>query len=274
VIEDGFKLRPQYDRQGIMVRLLVVILLIFGSQPIITSGQNQSPHLNGTQVVLRVEPSVEHVNIVDIRTTATIIARRLTGLAVDPYVVQIVNGEAIQVQFGAVDDPQGLIDILSKRALLELVDFSGLRDKAEQLVGTMIITTASGADRGEGRQNPITSKPFETVIRGDDFADVQAVVDPNFQNSWLVEFQLSPDAAKVMSAFSAAHIGEVLAIVLDGRVISAPVINAQLAEYGVITGNYTAEEAQALAAQLRAGALPLSLVVERSETLETVAPDS
>jgi preprotein translocase subunit SecD len=93
-----------------------------------------------------------------------------------------------------------------------------------------------------------------------------------FPDNWLIEFQLSPEAAEVMRAFSGSHIGEALAIVLDGQVISAPVIQAELAEYGVITSNYTQDEAETLAALLRVGALPLPLVVESVETVETIEP--
>ena len=58
-----------------------------------------------------------------------------------------------------------------------------------------------------------------------------------------------------------------MAIVLDGRVMSAPVIRARITDSGVIEGNYTIEEAEDLALILRAGALPASLVYLEERTV-------
>ncbi len=260
-----------------MVRLFAMLLFIL--IPAVTVFSQDATGINSLQITLGVDPSAEASDGDELQAASQIIARRLAGLGVESTLVQIVNGESIQVQIGGVEDSAAIIEALTQTAFLELVDFSGLRDKAEQLTGTTIITTASTANpdlppRDSGRENPLTGKPFETILTGADFLDVQAVIDTNFSNTWLIEFQLSPDAAEMMRAFSGSHIGEVLAIVLDGRVISAPLINSELAEYGVITSNYTQEEAEALATQLRAGALPLPLVVESVETVETVIIES
>ncbi len=67
--------------------------------------------------------------------------------------------------------------------------------------------------------------------------------------------------------FTGAHVGEPLAIVLDGVVLSAPRINSRLDTGGVIQGNFTQHEAQQLALQLRSGALPIPLRVESAETV-------
>lgn len=256
-------------RSSIMMLILVILI------PTFRVSSQDIAGIDGVQITLGVDPSVETSGLEDIRAAAQIIAQRLAGLDVESALVQIVNGEAIQVQIAGVEDTEQVIKTLTQTAFLELVDLSGLCDKAEQLTGTVIITTASATNpdlppRDTGRQNPLTSEPFETVLTGEDFVDVEAVPDTNFPDNWLIEFQLSPEAADVMRLYSGSHIGEVLAIVLDGQVISAPVIQAELAEYGVITSNYTHEEAETLAALLRAGALPLPLVVESVETVETV----
>lgn len=257
--------------------LMLVILIIL--IPTAKMFSQDAAGINGLQITLGADSSVVTFSVEDVRTAARIIAQRLTGLGVESSLVQIVNGQSIQVQVAGVEDTEQVIKTLTRTAFLELVDFSGLSDKAQELVDTVIVTTASLDNpnlppRETGRLNPLTGEPFETVLTGEDFLDVQTVADTNFPDHWLIEFQLNPEATDVMRAFSGSHIGEALAIVLDGQVISAPVINSELAEYGVITGNYTQNEAEALAASLRAGALPLPLVVENMETVETVEAPS
>jgi preprotein translocase subunit SecD len=113
--------------------------------------------------------------------------------------------------------------------------------------------------------NPLTSQPFQTVITG---ADLQAAVAQygetgrSAQASWYIQFQLKPEAADTFGAFTESHVGQPLAIVLDGELVSAPVINSRLDTGGIITGSFTEEEAKQLALQLRSGALPIPLRVE------------
>jgi protein-export membrane protein SecD len=116
--------------------------------------------------------------------------------------------------------------------------------------------------------NPLTNQPFTTVITGADLqaAAAQYQAGPSSpQGQWHIQFELKPDASERFGSFTGSHIGEPMAIVLDGVVISAPRIDAQLTTGGVITGNFTEEEAKQLALQLRSGALPIPLRVESVE---------
>jgi protein-export membrane protein SecD len=86
-------------------------------------------------------------------------------------------------------------------------------------------------------------------------------------NEWMVNFTLNDAGAAVFGPFTSTHIGQPLAIVLDGVVISAPVIRDALTDGGSITGNFTQERAQSLAVQLRYGALPVPLRIESTESV-------
>jgi protein-export membrane protein SecD len=89
------------------------------------------------------------------------------------------------------------------------------------------------------------------------------------QNQYVVAFQLvagNPEAQN-FSNHTGANIGQPLAIVLDGEVISAPTIQARLTDGGEITGNFTLEQARQLAVQLQSGALPVSLSIESLENV-------
>lgn len=111
--------------------------------------------------------------------------------------------------------------------------------------------------------NPATGQPFQTVITG---AALQAAAAQySTQQGWLIQFELKPEGAEVFGPFTASRIGEPLAIVLDGEVLSAPRINDALTDGGVIQGNFTEQEAKQLALQLRSGSLPIPLRVESAQ---------
>jgi preprotein translocase subunit SecD len=76
-----------------------------------------------------------------------------------------------------------------------------------------------------------------------------------------VSFYLTSDGGEVFSRATEQNIGERLAIVLDDVVYSAPAIKSQISGDGIITGRFTAQEANDLALLLRSGALPASLEV-------------
>jgi protein-export membrane protein SecD len=115
--------------------------------------------------------------------------------------------------------------------------------------------------------NPCTNLPFNTVMTGAGLRDAQARLGGQGGTQYVVGFELntgSPEA-QAFAAHTGANIGQPLAIVLDGEVLSAPIIQARLDDGGEITGNFTREEAIALAVQLRSGALPVSLSIESRE---------
>jgi preprotein translocase subunit SecD len=91
-----------------------------------------------------------------------------------------------------------------------------------------------------------------------------------------VSFELTDNGAKIFGDFTSQHVGDVLAIVLDKQVISAPRINQAITDgKGVIQGNFTIQSANDLAVQLRYGSLPIPLKVVTSQTIgPTLGQDS
>ncbi len=88
-------------------------------------------------------------------------------------------------------------------------------------------------------------------------ADLQEVrVEGNQYGQPSVGFILTATAGQRFRELTRAHLHEPLAIVLDGNVISAPTINAEIGDRGIIEGNFTTQEAQELVFQLKSGALP------------------
>lgn len=236
--------------------------------------------VGGLRVLLQAELPEESFTEEELRETANSVARRVNALGLTEAVVQLQGRTRILVELPGVSDPQQAIDTIQQTALLEFVDFRGLRNFAPQLEGALILTSeqnlifqqraASGEDVEEqlaARQvHPVTGLPFETVVTGGALASANAEFD-QMGGGWLISFELTGEGGEIFGPFTRNSINEPMAIVLDGVVLSAPVIQAELPTGGVITGNFTQEEAETLALQLRSGALRIPLRVESTATV-------
>jgi preprotein translocase subunit SecD len=101
-------------------------------------------------------------------------------------------------------------------------------------------------------------------------ADLQEVrVEANQYGQPAVGFILTATAGQRFRELTRTHLHEPLAIVLDGNVISSPVINAEIGDRGIIEGNFTTQEAQELVFQLKSGALP---AIPRFAEERTIGP--
>jgi preprotein translocase subunit SecD len=96
-----------------------------------------------------------------------------------------------------------------------------------------------------------------SVITGRDFKSARRAMGEF--SAPVVSFSLDSAGASKIRTFSAANVGQKLAIVLDDKIISAPVIQSVLSYENQITGNFTVDEAEDLALKLRSGALPAPL---------------
>ncbi len=111
----------------------------------------------------------------------------------------------------------------------------------------------------------IQSSPL--IISGDDLRDAE-VISQTFSPE--VALYLKPDAVEKFARATSLYLKEHIAIVLDNRIISAPVVEAANLREPVIRGNFTLREATRLRDLLRAGALPVSLSVETVNRIEPI----
>jgi preprotein translocase subunit SecD len=126
--------------------------------------------------------------------------------------------------------------------------------------------------RADGQTYLLRETP---VVRGDELTDAQPGFDQRTQEP-IISFRFNQSGARKFGKFTSDNVGRPFAIVLDDKVISAPVIrDAILGGSGQISGGFTVQTASTLAVQLRSGALPAKLTIVEERTVgPTLGADS
>jgi SecD/SecF fusion protein len=199
-----------------------------------------------------------------------IVRRRVdsTGVA-EPQISQ-QDPDRILVELPGVKDPDEIKKLIGTTAKMDfhLVDETAEPDPAHVPAGDMLLQDESMKGRG-GQSAPILVKRRVDVSGGN---LIDASVGQDSQNGgYVVKFEFDSAGARKMAQLTQQNIGHRFAVVLDDKVITAPVIRGAITGgSGEITGNFTAQDASDLALLLRAGALPapIKIIEERS-----VGPD-
>ncbi len=205
------------------------------------------------------------------------IERKINGMGVSETSVQQrggSNSEAeILVQLPGVDDPARAKQILKTQALLELDEvkggpFASEADARASKGGVLPLDSWITRDIPRGGTPPEYWLLARTpVITGRDLRDARPQQN-NQTGGWEANFVLAQgDPTRRFERFTAANIGNRLAIVIDKLVLSAPVIHGKISDNGVIEGLSGQEEAQDLALNLRAGSLPAGIEVLEERTV-------
>jgi preprotein translocase subunit SecD len=200
------------------------------------------------------------------RTRQTI-ENRINSLGVGETTIQ-QRGRAeadyeLVVELPGVDDPARVKQIMQTAAMLEITEvkdgpFSSQEQALAKHGGVLPLNTklVPGAARGEnGESWYLLSRT--AVITGRDLRNARA--SRGEMGQWETDFTLNKDGARRFARFTEANIGNRLAIVLDGRVRSAPTIQNRIEDSGRITGASNQQEASDLALVLRAGSLPAGI---------------
>lgn len=192
-----------------------------------------------------------------------IVNRRVNELGTTEPSITRQGDSRILVQVPGLDDPNQLKQILGKTAKMtfHMVN-TDITDEA-MLGGIMPLGTRLlyGDEAADPRRYPIYSK---VELSGEMLTNAYVSYD---QGQPVVAFSFDTAGARKFADITRDNVGKPFAIVLDNKVITAPVIQtAIIGGNGIITGNFTAESANNLAILLRAGALPapMSIVEERS----------
>jgi preprotein translocase subunit SecD len=192
-----------------------------------------------------------------------IIERRVNELGLVEPTIQREGADRILVQVPGLQDPSRLKEILGKTAKLDfrMVDQSMT---AEQALATHPPADSEILD-GEGGQKYLIEK--RVLVSGADLVDAQPGFDQRSSEP-VVNFRFNSSGARKFAEATQQNVGKPFAIVLDNKVISAPVIREPiLGGSGQISGNFTVQSANDLAILLRAGALPAPLTVIEERTV-------
>ncbi len=194
------------------------------------------------------------------------------------------RADRILIQLPGVEDPERVKDLIGSPAFLEwklvkvppgvvaeqfrppdnpdaITQMFGGRLPEDVEVLPQDATTADGKPLRVywpvTRSSPITGNDLKNARRDQDRFGAPAV-----------NFLLTADAGRRFQELTRKYQGQLLAIVLDRKIISAPRINAVIAEQGVIEGgNFTLESSEDLALKLRAGALPAGMEILEERTV-------
>ncbi|MBV9861156.1 MAG: protein translocase subunit SecD [Alphaproteobacteria bacterium] len=201
-----------------------------------------------------------------------IIRRRIDETGTKEPTIQREGQDRILVQLPGVDNPEHVKALLGRTAKLtfQLVDTGVSVDDARRgrlPPGDEILPAEEGrATRAGGPTAYVVRK--RVMVGGDTLVDAQ----PSFQNNDpVVSFRFDTAGAKRFGDATRENVGKPFAIVLDNKVISAPVIREPiLGGSGIISGSFTVQTASDLALLLRAGALPAPITILEERT---VGPD-
>lgn len=254
----------------------------------------------GLRVLLEVDvPPDQAVDATALQSAQLIVSQRVNALGVAEPVVQTQGDRRIVVELPGVRDPQQAIATIRSTALLQFVPIPA--GSFPPLAGTLVNVICPDTTRINcGRAGttaevvaaavtPLQATPvptdsanltepiptFNALMTGAALQEAVVTRDPN-SGQWVIQFTLKPEGTALFAEYTTRHVGESLAIVLDGLVLSAPVVNSPITEgSGIISGGFTQQGANQLALQLRYGSLPVPLRVANSlEVGPTLGQDS
>jgi len=215
---------------------------------------------NGSQLTLTLtEAWKERLSADAVERSLEVVRRRLdeTGL-VDPSITR-QGSQGILVQMPGVADPGEIRELLGTTAKMSF--HWAARTPPQADISTIVLPDAQG-----DQQHRLERR---VAMAGERIRDAHMAFHPD-SGVPVVNFELDKAGARQFAEMTRDNIGRPLAIVLDGKVITAPVIRSEIGGSGEISGQFSSREASELAMLLRAGALPAPLDVLEERT---VGPD-
>ncbi|MBM10000.1 MAG: protein translocase subunit SecD [Magnetovibrio sp.] len=196
-----------------------------------------------------------------------IIRRRVDETGVREPTIQRQGDDRILLQVPGVEDPERLKALIGKTAKMtfHLVHERNIdQDYARTPPGARWLPNQDAGFQGQPKKILIKRR---VMVSGEDLVDAQPGFDQR-DNQPIVSFRFNARGGKKFGDVTAANVNRPFAIVLDGTVISAPVIREPiLGGSGQISGNFNVTQAQDLALLLRAGALPAPLTILEERTV-------
>ncbi|HEX2890772.1 protein translocase subunit SecD [Vineibacter terrae] len=212
-----------------------------------------------------------------------VVRKRVDETGTKEPTIQRQGDERVLVQVPGVENPDDLIKLISTTAKMEFrlegVGATILRPSKEGWDAVWPELAKSERWQKESNKTLIAEEicrrqatacmpvSRRVVVSGEELTDAQATFDQQ-TNRPIVSFRFTTSGGRAFCRATTDNINKPLAIVLDERVISAPVIQSAICGgSGIITGNFTSQQTNDLALQLRSGALPATLTVIERRTV-------
>ena len=203
----------------ISIAVIVAVFFIF-VRPLANSIRQGLDLQGGTHVVLEAEDTeIAQVNDDAMQRVVSIMEKRINELGLTEPIIQREGERRVIIELPGIKDPDAAIQTIGKTAMLEFKDEEG-----------------------------------NTVLTGTDLKDAQAAMNQNNKN--VVNLEFSDEGGKKFADLTMKNVGRKIAILLDGEVLTDPVVNER-----------TLEEAQNLAILLRSGALPVKVNIIETRTV-------
>ncbi len=208
------------------------------------------------------QAGLDHAARIAADRSLEVIRHRVDQVGVSEPVITRVGEDRILVQMPGIENPGQLRELLGSTAKMS---FQMVAPAAGPDVSFLPMRDGSGSVPVENR----------VALSGDRLDRAASAFDPDTGRP-MVTFGFDRAGGMTFAEITAANIGERFAIVLDGEVLTAPVIQTAIpGGNGQITGDFTIEEAQTLAVLITSGALPASLdVIEERSVGATLGADS
>jgi preprotein translocase subunit SecD len=201
-----------------------------------------------------------------------VIKNRLNALGISSFEVKpgTPNSGEILVNLPRLDNPERVKQIISTLGKLEFAHV--ISPASPQPTQTFPTQEKAQAFVIEHSDTPAYALPYidepdsqtqkwvileqTPIISGSDIRQASATPSIGNANNYQVQFSLRPNGAERFATWTAAHINEYMAVVLNNEVKSIAYIQSQISDQGVITGRYTKQSAEDLALVLNTGTLP------------------
>ena len=200
-----------------------------------------------------------------------IVEKRVNALGTREPTIVLQGSDRIVVQVPGLQDPKALKDLLGQTARLEFRMVTENYDPAEAAqgrapVGSEVVQYADGASAGAAFE--VVSR--QVMISGDQLENAQQTFDQQ-SGQPVVSITFNSQGSAIFGRVTREGVGKRFAMLVDGRVLSAPVINEPInGGSAQISGSFSVESANQMAIALKSGALPVKLAVVEERT---VGPD-
>lgn len=259
----------------------------------------------GAHIVLQAKGTEENpVTDDSINKLVAVLRNRIDQYGIAEPQIQREGRDRVAVDLPGVEDPEAALELIGRTAVLEFRQVTGAGPSFPPPVERRNYTSDEDYNRATENWNALNSDALKAIaeleeraktdpdlyvgktedgalyllgqvyVTGKDLVDARVTYDELQKPA--VSLKFSRDGSVAFENATAANIEKQIAIVLDGAVISAPVVRSRIAGgEAQISGNFTADEAARLAVMLRAGALPVNVeVMENRSVGPTLGEDS